>query len=57
MLFEIGNGGVGKGMEAILEQNVLGEANTCSLDCGIFTDRAEFRKSAGFGSQKVSIRI
>ena len=57
MLFEIGTGGDGKGMEAILERNLLGEDNCASLDFGIFADRAECRKSAHFALNKLYMRI
>lgn len=39
MLFEVGSGGDGKGCEAILERNLLGDDNFSTLDCGVFTDR------------------
>ena len=57
MLFLIGEGGDGKSMDAILERNVLGENNCTTLDCGVFTDRQELRKSAHFGLNKLSIRV
>ena len=57
MVFEIGNGGDGKGMESILDSSLFGEDNFATLDCGIFTDRMEFRKSCHFGWNKRAIRI
>ena len=57
MIFLIGSGGDGKGMEAILDRNILGENNCTTLDCGIFTERLEFRRSGHFGWNKVAIRI
>ena len=57
MLFEIGSGGDGKAMEAILDRAVLGEENCAQLDCGVFTSREEFRKSGHFACNKLSVRI
>ena len=44
-------------MEGILDANVLGEHNSCTLDCGVFTDRSEWRKSAGVAENKLNVRI
>ena len=57
MLFEIGHGGDGKGMLAILEANVLGAENAGSLDCAVFVDRNEFRKSGHFAWNKATVRV
>ena len=57
MLFEIGSGGDGKAMEAILDRTVLGEENCAQLDCGVFTSGEEFRKSGHFACNKLSVRI
>ena len=57
ILCEVGSGGDGKGMEAVLDANILGEDNSCMLDCGIFVDRKEFRKSGGLGANKIKLRI
>ena len=40
-----------------LESNVLGKENTAVLDCAIFYDRNEFRKSSHFGINKTYIRF
>ena len=52
MLFEIGKGGDGKGMEAYLQRGLLGEQHSSTLDCGVFLDRQEFRKSGHFAWNK-----
>lgn len=57
MLFEIGHGGDGKGMEAYLERSLLGESESATLDCGVFLDRSEFRKSGEFAWNKANVRI
>ncbi|CAL1159484.1 unnamed protein product [Cladocopium goreaui] len=57
MIFEIGKGGDGKGMEAYLDRAVLGEDQSATLDCGVFLDRQEFRKSAEFAWNKANVRI
>lgn len=43
MLFLIGKGGDGKGMEAILDSALFGLDASATLDCGVFFDRVEFR--------------
>lgn len=48
IVYEVGRGGDGKGCEAILDRNVLGDENFTTIDCAVFTDRSEFRRSAGF---------
>lgn len=55
MIFEVGKGGDGKGMEAYLEKFLLGTEHSATLDCGVFLDRAEFRKSAEFAWNKASL--
>ena len=57
MLLEIGAGGDGKGMEAYLDKNLLGEHQTATLDCGVFLDPQEFRKSGEFACRKCNVRI
>ena len=57
MLLEIGAGGDGKGMEAYLDKNLLGEHQTTTLDCGVFLDPQEFRKSGEFACGKCNVRI
>ena len=57
MIFEIGKGGDEKGMEAYLDRSVLGEDQSATLDCGVFLDRQEFRKSAEFAWNKANVRI
>ena len=57
MMFEIGAGGDGKGMEAYLDKNLLGSHQTTTLDCGVFLDRQEFRKSGEFVWGKCNVRI
>jgi hypothetical protein len=41
MVFDIGHGGDGKGMEAMLEKSLLGEANFATLDCSCLVDRQD----------------
>ena len=57
MLFQIGRGGDGKGMEAILDAALFGTLASATLDCGVFLDRQEFRKSAELAWNKSNIRI
>ena len=57
ILFLIGRGGDGKGLDSILDKNIFGEENFCTLDCAVFTERQEFRKSGHFGQNKTCIRI
>ena len=57
MMFEVGKGGDGKGMEAYLEKAMLGEDESATLDWGDFLDRQEFRKSAEFAWNKANVRI
>ena len=57
MIFEIGKGGDGKGMEAILDRSLFGSVASATLDCGVFLDRMEFRKSAELAWNKANIRI
>ncbi|CAE7791620.1 unnamed protein product [Symbiodinium sp. CCMP2592] len=57
MLFQIGRGGDGKGMEAVLDAALFGSLSSASLDCGVFLDRMEFRKSAELAWNKSNIRI
>ena len=57
MLFMIGKGGDGKGMDAVLEGSLFGEENHTNLDFSVFTDRSEFRKSAGAAHNKIAVRV
>ena len=57
MIFAIGSGGDGKGMEAILDRALFGDLASATLDCGVFLDRAEFRKSARFAWNMATVRI
>ena len=57
ILFEIGKGGSGKGMEAYLEKALFSDPQSATLDCGVFLDRQEFRKSAEFAWNKANVRI
>eukprot|EP00959_Pyramimonas_sp_CCMP1952_P062841 1314115-Pyramimonas_sp.AAC.1 len=57
MNFKIGRGGGGKHMEATLQRNIVGEANAHYLDCGVFYDRSEWRKSGGAAWNKSIVRI
>ena len=52
MIFEVGKGGDGKGMEAYLEMALRGSDQSATLDCGVFLDRQEFRKSGHFAWNK-----
>ena len=57
ILFEIGKGGDGKSLFALLEKSLLGEENFAILDNSIFLDRSEFRRSAHFGCNKIALRF
>ena len=57
VIFEVGKGGDGKQMEATLDASALGKGNCCTLECSIFTDRSEFRRSAHFAEDKLMVRI
>ena len=57
MLFLLGSGGDGKGMEAVLDRALFGESGSSTLDCGVFLDRGEFRKSGEMAWNKSNIRI
>ena len=57
MLFQIGRGGDGKGMEAVLDAALFGSDARATLDCGVFMERAEFRKSAELAWNKANVRI
>lgn len=57
MIFEIGKGGDGKGMEAYLEKALFSSDQSATLDCGVFLDRQEFRKSAEFAWNKANVRV
>lgn len=52
IIFEVGRGGDGKGMEAHLERGLFGDAHSATLDCGVFLDRMEFRKGGEFAWNK-----
>jgi hypothetical protein len=47
----------GKGSESNLEKGLVGETNFSTLDCSVFTDRNEFRKSAEFAWGRTIVRI
>ena len=57
MLFESGAGGDGKGMEACLGRAVFSASASSTLDCGVFLERQEFRKSLELAWNKANIRI
>ena len=57
MIFQIGKGGDGKGMEAILDRTLFGDLASSTLDCGVFLDRSEFRKSAELAWNMDNVRI
>ncbi|CAE7726165.1 unnamed protein product [Symbiodinium sp. CCMP2592] len=57
MIFQIGKGGDGKGMEAILDRALFGDLASSTLDCGVFLDRGEFRKSAELAWNAANVRI
>ena len=57
MIFQVGHGGDSKGMEAILDRALFGPSGSSTLDCGVFLDRMEFRKSAELAWNKANIRV
>ena len=57
MMFMVGNGGNGKGMHSILDQSLLGTKNVGLLEATWLSHRAEFRKSAHMGLNKLEIRV
>ena len=57
MLFLLGSGGDGKGMEAVLDRALFGESGSSTLDCGVFLERTEFRKSGELAWNKSNVRI
>ena len=57
MLFEIGTGGNGKGMEVCLDRAVFSASTSSTLDCGVFLERQKFRKSAELAWNKANIRV
>ena len=57
ILFEVGPGGDGKGMEATLHRNVLGSKNCATLEPAVFTEAKEFRKSGHFAWGKTMVRL
>ena len=57
ILFLLGSGGDGKGMEAVLDRALFGESGSSTLDCGVFLDRSEFRKSGELAWNKSNVRI
>ena len=57
MIFVLGSGGDSKGTEARLEKGLMGSENSGKLDCGVFLDRSEFRKSGHFAFDKANVRI
>ena len=57
MLFLLGSGGDGKGMEAVLDRALFGESGSSTLDCGAFLERTEFRKSGELAWNKSNVRI
>ena len=56
MTFECGKGGDGKGREFVFEKALFGHSFG-SLDCAVFLDRSEWRRSAQFAWNKRCIRI
>eukprot|EP00435_Cladocopium_sp_Y103_P075914 s462_g69.t1 len=44
-------------MEAYLERALLGPEESATLDCGVFLDRQEVRKSSEFAWNKANVRI
>ena len=50
-------GGSGKGMEAYLKKALFSDLQSATLDCGVFLDRQEFRKSAEFAWNKANVGI
>ena len=56
MIFLIGFGGDGKGMEGLLYKTVLCSTNFASINCGKLTERAELRRSSHFGWNKKMIK-
>jgi len=54
--FEVGEGGDGKGLEGIFESNIFGDGFT-TLDCGVFIDRTEWRRSAHFAWNMRCVRV
>ena len=57
MLFEVGGGGDGKGMEGILDRALFGERNSCTLEANAFVEQGEFRKSGHCAWKKKVVRI
>lgn len=57
MTYAISEAGKGKGMESVLERHLFGERNSTTLDCGVFLDRTEFRKSAGCAWNCANVRL
>ena len=57
ILFEVGAGGDGKGMEMKLHMSLLGRENCASLDPNVFTEPTEFRKSGHFCWGKLMCRL
>ena len=53
----LGSGGDGKGMEAVLDRALFGESGSSTLDCGVFLERTEFRKSGELAWNKSNVRI
>ena len=43
MIFEIGRGGDGKGMEAVLDTALFGNEAIATLDCRVFLNRKQFK--------------
>ena len=57
IIFEVGAGGDGKGMEMKLHAAVLGQNNCTTLDPNVFTEPTEFRKSGHFCWGKLLCRL
>ncbi|CAK0811746.1 unnamed protein product, partial [Prorocentrum cordatum] len=55
MNFKIGRGGDGQHAGATLQRNLVGEASAHYLDCSVFYDRSERRKSGGLAAWNKSI--
>jgi hypothetical protein len=56
-IYECGKGSDGKGMEGILEGGVVGSDNNVNLDCAVFFDRNEWRKSGHLAWNMTIARI
>ena len=57
VLFLVGKGGSGKGMEAVLAKSSLRSDASATLDCEVFLDRSGLRKSAELSWNKANVRM